>query len=266
MSNPYGQQPGGWSQPGQPGGYPPQQQPGQPGGWSQPGQPGYPPQQQPAGWPQQQGGYPPQQQQQPGGWPQQGFAPAPPAQKKRGPGLIILVVVLVVLIGGGVGGFLLLRNSSNPGGLGFDRHGLPSSVPLPNNISFDSTQTVTNTDQDTQITTAGSQWIWLVNGQKAAAVAQFYKDNLAAKGWANPHDFPASSNGDQTVIGCQGSQILLVGASDNKDDISDKQGNVVRTVKAPAGGSVLEIDIVTTSSQEAQAFLCTGQLPGLPTP
>ncbi len=249
MSNPYGQQPGGYQQPG---GW---SQPAQPGGWPSSPQ-GYPPAQ-PGGYPpQQQPGYPPVQQ---AGWPQQGFAPQP-QPKKGGSGLIILIVVLVVLVGGGAAGWFLYLSPSHTNSPLFNRHGLPSNVPLPNNVTFDSTQTRTTTDSSTQITTSGTQWIWLVNGQSAASVAQFYKDNLGSKGWANPHELPSSS-ADKAVVGCQGSQILLAGTSDKKDDLSDDQGNVVRTVTAPAGGSVLEIDILTTSSQAAQAFLCTGQLP-----
>jgi hypothetical protein len=258
--DPYGQQQGGYPQQ-QPGGWPqqPGQPPQQPGGWSQPTQQqGYPPSQ-PGGWPQQQPGYPQAQQ---AGWPpQQGFVPQQ-MPKKRGSGMIILIVVLVVLVGGGAAGWFLYLSPSHSNSPLFNRHNLPSSVPLPNNVTFDSTETRSSTDSSTQITTAGTQWIWLVNGQSAASVAQFYKDNLGGKGWANPHDFPGSgSSTDRAVIACQGSQILLAGTSDKKDDLSDDQGNVVRTVTAPAGGSVLEIDIVTTSSQEAQAFLCSGVLP-----
>jgi hypothetical protein len=180
------------------------------------------------------------------------------APKKRGSGLIILVVVLVVLVGGGAAGWFLFLSPGHSSSPFFDRHGLPSSVPLPSSVSFDSTQT--STDQ----TSSGTQWIWLVNGQNAATVGQFYASNLPGKGWSSPKSFP-SDNGDVLQISCQGSQVLLIGTTDKSDKITDAQGKE-RTVVAPSGGSVLELDLGQIKDQATQAILCSGQLPGIPTP
>lgn len=257
MSNPYGQQPGypqqpgGWSQPGQPGGYPPQQQQG---GWPSSPQ-GYPPSQ-PGGWPQQQPGYPPAQQQ--AGWPPQSYAPQPPP--KKGSGMIILIVVLVVLVGGGAAGWFLYLSPSHSNSPLFNRHGVPSNVPLPNGLTYDSQNSISSTDSQTNITINGTEWGWKVSGSSPTDVQQFYVNNLPGKGWTNVKS-TTGRKGDKQVTACQGSNVLAIDAADQVE-LTDSQGKTTSTVTAPAGGAALGIAVITSSNPQVLTLLCTGQAPG----
>jgi hypothetical protein len=163
---------------------------------------------------------------------------------------------LAVLIVGGAASWFFFLSPSHSGSPFFDRHGLPSNVPLPNNVSFDSTQTSTGTTGQT------TQWVWLVNGQHASDVDTFYQDNLPGKGWGSPRTFLVKD----LFVSCQGTQILIYGASDKAGTVKDAQGNK-RTVTPPAGGSLLELDLAQTTDQKTLAVICSSQtIPGIPTP
>jgi hypothetical protein len=224
--------------------------PGAPGGWaqSQP-QPGYAPQGQPpygaAFAPQGQPGF-------------AGYAAAPVAAPPRKGGAgkaIILILVLVVLVGGGAAAWFLLLHPG-PGSPFFDRHGLQSNVPLPNGTAFSGLKkTFSSTDPDTHITISADAWGWTVSGSDAVAVQKFYKDNLGSKGWTKINAF----NGDQgqkDVSACQGGQVLIIGASSTKLEVTDDNGKVTDTITAPSGGSALITEL--SSSPAVVQLLCSG--------
>lgn len=197
----------------------------------------------------------------------QGYPPAapPPAPPRGGKGklIVILVIVVVVLVGGGVGGFLLLRHSSNPGSVGFDTHGLPSNIPLPNNVTFalkDSTrQSIQAPPPLNSINITINRWLWVVAGSDPAAVQQFYVQSLPGSGWTQIT--PTNNGNDKGVTACQGKQQALF------IDVSTSVTPPGKApVTAPSGGSVLSIGLADSqNSSELVQLTCDG-LPTLPTP
>ncbi|HLW00179.1 MAG TPA: zinc ribbon domain-containing protein [Ktedonobacterales bacterium] len=239
-------------------GYPPQSGPSYPPpsgpGYAPQGAPGYPPPAQPG-----YAGYPaPGQPPYPGGYPAPG---APPAKKGGAGRAIILVLVLVVLVGGGAAAWFLYLNPAHPGSPLFDRHGLPSNVPLPNGTSFSGLQKTFTSSQD-NVTVSANAWGWTVSGSNAVTVQKFYQDNLSSNGWTKIHPLNGD-NGEKDVYGCQSNQILIIGASDTKLEATDSNGHVTDTVTAPSGGSAL---ITELSSSPALVQLLCSNTPILPTP
>lgn len=235
---------------GAPGSYPPSSAPA----YAPPGQPGY-------------GAYPPQAQPgyagyQPAGQPAYPGAYAPPVAappQKGGAGkAIILVLVLVVLVGGGAAAWFLYLNPSHTSSPFFDRHGLQSNVPLPNDVTFVLQKTFSQTDSSSNATIAADAWGWQVNGSNAVDVQQFYQNNLPKNGWANIHPLN-SNNGDRDIYGCQGGQVLVIGANDTKIEGTDQNGQTI-TITAPSGGSALITEL--SSSPALVQILCSNN----PTP
>jgi hypothetical protein len=189
---------------------------------------------------------------------------APP--KKGGAGkIIVLLVVLVVLIGGGgAAWFFLLGPGHSSNGPFFDRHGLQSNVPLPNNTSWSGLKkTYTSTDADTKITITADAWGWAVSGSDPTTIQQFYKDNLPKNGWTHIQTFNGDTSGDKDVSACQGGQVLLIGASSTKLEATDDNGKVIDTITAPSGGSALLTEL--SSSPAVVQILCS-EIPVVPTP
>ncbi len=234
---------------GAPGSFPPPAQPGYPPA----GQPGYPP---PGSAPAYPGGYPPPGQPMYGGYP---AAPVAAPPKKGGAGkAIILVLVLVVLVGGGAAAWFLYLSPGHAGSPFFDRHGLQSNVPLPNNVTFQLKKTFTSTDPQTKVSVSADAWGWGVGGSSAATVQQFYKDNLPKNGWTKINAFN-SDQGQKDVSACQGNQVLIIGASDSKLEATDDNGKVTDTITAPSGGSALITELSSTPLL-VQLF-CSGNPP-----
>ncbi len=224
---PYGGQsgPSGWPQ-SQPAGYPP------------PAQPGY-------------GGYTPQGQFGPAGYAPAGYAP-PPAKKSKTGLIVVILVVVVLLAGGGTAAFLYLRgHSTSPSSPLFDRHSLPSNIPLPDNVTFVSMKTITTSSESISI--VYDVWYWTVSNNAPASVQQFYKMQLPSNGWTHVQ---ADSGGDSlSVDACQGNQALSVGLSQHLQDVNP-QGTPAGTVDAPPGGTTLGIAL--TSSPALVQILCSG--------
>jgi hypothetical protein len=187
----------------------------------------------------------------------------PPAPGGKGKLIIILVIVAVVLVGGGVGGFLLLRHSSTPNA-GFDTHGLPANIPLPNNVTFalkdSASQSFEAPAPVGTISITIDRWLWVVAGSDPTAVQQFYVQGLPGAGWSQIT--PTDNSNDKGVTACQGKQqALFIDAS------SQVTPPGKAPVTAPSGGAVLSIGLATSqNSPELVALTCGGTLPGLPTP
>jgi hypothetical protein len=209
-------------------------------GYLPPNQSGYLPPTQP-GWPPAAPGfYPP-----PGQPGPVGYAPAPTVRPptRRGKALLLIALALIVLAGAAGGIFLTLHGSASTM-TPFDRHGLQNNVPLPDDIAFQYKHTVT------QGTLTADEWIWKVNKGEPTAIAQFYKDRLPKNGWAHIQIIQGDTIG---VVGCQGSQVLVVGISKHLHD-SNGDGTPT-TTDAPTGGSALGIAL--TASQELRQDFCT---------
>jgi hypothetical protein len=248
----YGSAP--YGAPGAPGSFPPSAQQGYP---PPAGQPGYPP---PGSAPAYPGGYPPPGQPMYGGY---SAAPVAAPPKKGGAGkAIVLVLVLVVLVGGGAAAWFLYLSPGHTGSPLFDRHGLPSNVPLPNNVTFQLKKTFTSTDPDTKITVSADAWGWGVNGSDAATVQKFYQDNLSKNGWTKIHAFDGDQ-GQKDVSACLSNQALIIGASNSKLQATDENGKVTDTITAPSGGSALITEL--TSTPVVVQLFCSSS-PVIPTP
>jgi hypothetical protein len=230
---PPGSQPG---YPGQPGSYPPPAQPGF-GAYGAPGQPAYP------------GVFPP--------------PVATPPKRGRAGLVIVLVVVLVVLVGGGAAAFVLLHGASNTNNPLFDRHGLQSNVPLPNNTTYVLKKSYNTTDTQTNATITADAWGWTVGGTNPTAIEQFYTLNLPKNGWKQLQLIPSGNPTEHDLSACQGGQVLIIGASSTKFELTDSNGKVTDTVTAPSGGSALITEL--SSSPTIVALLCSGT-PLFPTP
>ena len=99
------------------------------------------------------------------------------------------------------------------------------------------------------------RWLWTVGSpNNPTAIEQFYKAQLPGQGWQNVTG-SADANDSQT-LGCLSTQV--VGAQAAKQyQMRDASGKVT-TFPAPAGGSALEIDLVTSSNQALIAAFCSG--------
>ena len=183
------------------------------------------------------------------------YAPPTPPAKRSKIGIIILIIVLLVVIGGGAtAGFLLLRKGSastqqNPGAT-VDRHGLPNNVPLPNNVTF-------QLQDSRQFTQAGlgtaniAQWLWTVDKPNdPTALSTYYQTQLPGKGWSGIKNSTGSNNTTQ-VLGCQSTQAILAQAGLTYQ----ANGN---TITAPSGGSVLELDLISSDNPVLIQAICTG--------
>lgn len=244
---------------------------GAPGGWPQsqptyqtPSQPTYQPASQPTyqppsqPWQSAQPGYPPgyAPQGQPG---PDAYAPAavlaPP--RKGGSGkLIAIILIAVIVVGGGIGGFLYFRShTTSPSSPLFDRHGLQSNVPLPDNVTFVSMKTITETSGGISLTI--NEWIWTVSSSAPSSVQQYYQNQLPSNGWTQVQTSGSTSD-TLDVSGCQSNQVLFVGASLHLQD-SNAQGTPTGTVDAPQGGTALGIAL--SSNPEIVQLLCAGTQP-----
>jgi hypothetical protein len=174
-----------------------------------------------------------------------GYAPAPGIRRPawRGKTLLLIALALIVLAGAAGGIFLTLRGGASTTTTPFDRHGLQNNVPLPDNIAFQYKHTVT------QGALTADEWIWKVNKGEPAAIAQFYKDRLPRNGWTHIQTIQGDTLG---VVGCQGSQVLVVGISKHLHDSNG--GGTPTTTDAPAGGSALGIAL--TANQELRQDFC----------
>jgi hypothetical protein len=166
-----------------------------------------------------------------------------------------------VLIGGGSAAWFLYLNPSHPGSPLFDRHGLPSNVPLPNGTTFAGLQKTYTSSQD-NVTISANAWGWTVSGSNATAVQKFYQDNLGSNGWTKIHPLN-SDNGEKDVYACQTNQVVIIGASDSKLQAKDENGKVTDTITAPSGGSALVTEL---SSSPALVQLFCSNSPLFPTP
>lgn len=193
---------------------------------------------------------PPSMPQQPPAYP----PPIPPAKRSKAWLIIAIIVVLVVIGGGATAGFLLLHKGNTSAhqtpGATVDRHGLPANVPLPNGVTFklqDSRQFT-----QTGLGTANiAQWLWTVDKPNdPAAISTYYQNQLPNKGWTNIQNSTGSNNTTQ-VLGCQGTQALLAQAG------LTYQANG-STITAPAGGSILELDLINSDNAVLIQAICTG--------
>ncbi len=185
--------------------------------------------------------YPPQGQ--PG--PARYYTPLPAAAPVRRTRMLLLIALaLLVVLGGAVGGiFLALHAASTPRAT-LDRHGLQGNVPLPDNIAFQYKHTVT------QGNLTADEWIWKVSKGEPASIQQFYRDHLPTNGWT--HVQPLEGTDTLGVVGCQGSQVLVVGISKHLQD-NNGQGTPT-TTDAPTGGSALGIAL--TDNQALKQNFC----------
>lgn len=180
--------------------------------------------------------------------------PAPPAKRSKAPIIIAIIVLLVVIGGGAAAGILILKKGSTstqqPPGATVDRHGLPDNVPLPNGVDFK----LQDSRQFTQTglgTASIAQWIWTVDKPNdPTALSTYYQNQLPGKGWTNIQQSTGSNNTTQ-VLGCQNTQALLAQAGLTYQ----ANGN---TINAPAGGSVLELDLVNSDNPLLIQAICTG--------
>ncbi len=172
----------------------------------------------------------------------------------------MLVLVLVVLLGGGGVAWFLFLSPSHTNSPFFDRHGLQSNVPLPNNTTFKLKRSVSETDPDTKVTISGDAWAWTVDGSDPTAVQQFYKDNLPKNGWSKIQTF--NDSGEKDLTACQGGQILFIIAS-TKLEVTNENGKVTDTINAPSGGTALATEL--SSTPQLVQILCS-EVPIVPTP
>lgn len=193
---------------------------------------------------------PPAMPQQPSVYP----PPAPPAKRSKLWIIIAIIVLLVVIGGGATAGILLLKkgntSTQQTPGATVDRHGLPTSVPLPNGAVF-------QLQDSRQFTQAGlgtasiAQWVWTVDKPNdPAALSTYYQNQLPGKGWSGIKNSTGSNDTTQ-VLGCQNTQALLAQAGLT----TQANGN---TITAPAGGSVLELDLVSSNNPVLIQAICTG--------
>lgn len=141
----------------------------------------------------------------------------------------------------------------------FDRHGLPATIPLPDNVTF-------NFARDISASLGGifnlfttptlfHQSVWLDQEQKAASAFQFYLKALPSRGWEDIHQ-SSDGAGGQALIGCQGNQVLTVDFSDSQRQLRDTQGNIVDTVTPPPGGSILQFTYGTVNNSFLLSEAC----------
>lgn len=174
-----------------------------------------------------------------------GYAPAPvvAAPSRRRKVLLLLTLVLVVVLGGAAGGIFWALHASTTTAPIFDRHGLQSNVPLPDNSAFQYKHTVT------QGNLTADEWIWKVNNNEPTNLEQFYRNQLPKSGWTHIQTIDGQTIG---VLGCQGEQVLIVGISKH---LQDNNGAGTPTITdAPTGGSALGIAL--TSSLELRQSFC----------
>jgi hypothetical protein len=210
-----------------------------------PNQVAYPPPPPQAGWGTTQPAiYPPQGFVGPAGYP-----PAPAVSPLRRTRMLLLIALLVVALGGAAGGIFLALHASSTRATMLDRHGLQNNVPLPDNIAFQYKHTVT------QGTLTADEWIWKVSKGEPASIQQFYRDHLPDNGWTHVQTLQGIDT--LGVVGCQGSQVLVVGISKHLQD-NNGQGTPT-TTDAPDGGSALGIAL--TDNQALKQNFCMAPQP-----
>jgi hypothetical protein len=164
--------------------------------------------------------------------------PLAPAPGRRFPQALILTAVILLLLATAAGGiFLSLHPASTASAPIFDRHGLQSNVPLPDNTAFAYKHTVT------QGTLTADEWIWKVTKGEPVSIQQFYQSHLPKYGWTHLQMIPGDTLG---VIGCQGEQVLVIGISKHLHD-SNNSGPATIT-DAPVGGSALGIALTSNEA------------------
>lgn len=187
--------------------------------------------------------------------------PAAPAWRPK-LWLIVTLVVVVVLVGGGAAGFFLLRSHKSPTsgqpGVTDQRQGLPANIPLPNGVSFQLKNAKTFSPPGPGLGTANvNEWVWTIGSPNTpTALGQYYQDNLPPKGWSNIRK--SSSKEITQRTGCQGNQVLMMQASTTY--VSTDASGKVTNVTAPAGGSVLVIDLTQSDNALLGQALCSGAI------
>lgn len=179
-----------------------------------------------------------------------------PRKGRAGKRIALVLVVLIVLMGSGSAAWFLYLSPSHLGSPFFDRHGLPGSVPLPNGIAFAGLkQTKSARDPQTNVTISADTWGWTVSGSDAPTVQQFYQANLPKNDWTNVKLTDDFDSGRNRVTACQGSQVLLIIASNKNLEALDTVGHVTATITAPGGGSALLIEVI--NSPRSAQVVCT---------
>src|SRR5262249_44734530 len=148
---------------------------------------------------------------------------------------IALVLMLVVLAGSGVAAWFLYLSPNHSNSPFFDRHGVPASVPLPNNLTFIIHTSASQTNATTSQTLTADEWGWKVDGSDPATIIEFYRDQMPGAGWTNIRS-QTVKNG-LVIFGCQALQVLEIGLGSTGVVLNDSQGNLGPIVSAPAGGS-----------------------------
>lgn len=190
-----------------------------------------------------------------------GYAPAPAKtpSKSGSPKSVLIVLLVVLVVGGGMlfyftkgGGSSPSPSASyqNPSDPSFDRHGLPTNIPLPDQVAF-AGHAISNSDLIT------GQWIW-TTPSSLAGVNTFYMESLPSNGWTRP---PVGFSGE--VVGCQGNMLLEVSASDTAQSLENDSHQPISTVKAPSNGSAFKIALSTDGAvQGLVAQTCGGSTTG----
>jgi hypothetical protein len=170
------------------------------------------------------------------------YTPSIAAPPKRGGArlALMLVLVLVVLVGGGAAALLLVLRTGQPVSPVFDRHGLQSNVPLPDNLTFQYKRT------DTSGGIIADEWIWTVKDRKPEAVNAFYRNHLPSNGWTRVQAVP---NEDLGLLACQGTQMVVVYPTTR---LEDTKNETPTTTTAPPGGSALGIALTSDKGLVAQ--------------
>lgn len=137
----------------------------------------------------------------------------------------------------------------------FARHDLPSTLPLPDNVTFDLSRDISQPPVLFSPPVTFHQSVWSAQGQSAVHVLQFYRQALPASGWTSIHQ--ASDGADnQRLSACQNDQVLAVFFSDTERQLNDENGHVVATVQPPPGGSIFQFVYATINDAQVRAGFC----------
>jgi hypothetical protein len=170
---------------------------------------------------------------------------------------IAAALALVIVVAGGTAAWFLYLSPSRCSGPLFDRHGLQSNVPLPNNCSYMNKRTFVSAPSAIPQVTA-DEWFWTVDKPgDVNAIQQFYDSHLASNGWVEKHPSALSSSDPtaKAIYACQGNQALFIEAAP-KIPITTSEGRIDFTLQGPPGGSALAMAI--TSSPSFLKTVCSG--------
>lgn len=178
-----------------------------------------------------------------------------PGQRSQGCFYTVVAVILGICLIFGVFWFVYLspNHAHSPF---FDRHGLPSTMPLPDNVSFNFAQDVPVSTGLFSPSILFHQSVWLAQGQNATSVQQFYQQALSNSGWSSIHQASDGTATGQRLSGCQGDQVLLVYFSDTARQLRNGRGDIVDVVEPPPGGSILQLIYATVDDAQLRAGAC----------